>query len=209
MKNYILRFTDNILNKIQKIRKNLQKSILKTNTVCYNILTQKKTGVTCMYNVLDVCRYIVNYSNEKDYGISNLKLQKILYFVQAFFLFNSKNQQPCFHERIEAWDFGPVVREAYNEYKQFGSCNIPPIKSYTINTLGSWNQQIVNYTDDVISTEDKTIINQVLDAFKEHTANDLVEITHNQDPWLKAYRPYMNNEITNDSIREFFGNEGQ
>ncbi len=30
-----------------------------------------------MYHVLDVCRYIINYSNENDYGISNLKLQKI------------------------------------------------------------------------------------------------------------------------------------
>ena len=29
-----------------------------------------------MYNVLDVCRYVINYSNDKDYGISNLKLQK-------------------------------------------------------------------------------------------------------------------------------------
>ena len=38
-----------------------------------------------MNNVLDVCRYIINYSNKKDYGISNLKLQKILYFIQAFF----------------------------------------------------------------------------------------------------------------------------
>ena len=37
-----------------------------------------------MYNVLDVCRHVINYSNEKDYGISNLKLQKILYFIQAY-----------------------------------------------------------------------------------------------------------------------------
>lgn len=33
------------------------------------------------YNVLDVSRYVINYSNEKDSGISNLKLQKILYFI--------------------------------------------------------------------------------------------------------------------------------
>ena len=33
------------------------------------------------YNVLDVCRHVINYSNEQNYGISNLKLQKILYFI--------------------------------------------------------------------------------------------------------------------------------
>ena len=38
-----------------------------------------------MYDVLEVSKYIINYSNEKQYGISNLKLQKILYLVQAFF----------------------------------------------------------------------------------------------------------------------------
>lgn len=37
------------------------------------------------YDVLDTSRYIIGYSNIKNYGISNLKLQKILYFVQAFF----------------------------------------------------------------------------------------------------------------------------
>ena len=42
------------------------------------------------YKVLDVCRFVINYSNERDYGISNLKLQKVLYFIQAerpFYLF--------------------------------------------------------------------------------------------------------------------------
>jgi len=33
------------------------------------------------YKVLDVCRHVINYSNEHDYGISNLKLQKVLYFI--------------------------------------------------------------------------------------------------------------------------------
>ena len=51
-----------------------------------------------MNNVLDVCRYIINYSNKKDYVISNLKLQKILYFTQAFFLMNKENGEPCFTE---------------------------------------------------------------------------------------------------------------
>lgn len=38
------------------------------------------------YDVLEVCRHVINYSNEQDYGISNLKLQKVLYLIQAYFL---------------------------------------------------------------------------------------------------------------------------
>ena len=70
------------------------------------------------YNVLGVSRYIINYCNENYYLISNLKLQKILYFVQAFFL-EAKNEE-CFREEIEAWDFGPVVPEVYREYRKYG-----------------------------------------------------------------------------------------
>ena len=44
------------------------------------------------YKVLDVCKYVIDYSNEKEYGISNLKLQKILYFIQAYFLIKKQSR---------------------------------------------------------------------------------------------------------------------
>ena len=56
------------------------------------------------YNVLDVCRHVINYSNENDYGISNLKLQKVLYFIQAYFVTNKKDHAPCFDEKILQFD---------------------------------------------------------------------------------------------------------
>lgn len=43
-----------------------------------------------MYNVLDISRYIINYSNDCNYIISNLKLQKLLYFIQVYFLIEAK-----------------------------------------------------------------------------------------------------------------------
>ena len=49
-------------------------------------------------NACDISRYIINYSNKKDYGISNLKLQKILYFVQAYFLI-TEPYTACFNEK--------------------------------------------------------------------------------------------------------------
>ena len=77
------------------------------------------------YKVLDIARYIINYSNEQQYGISNLKLQKLLYFVQAEFLAFTEKKQPCFQEEIEAWGFGPVVPGVYKEFRQYGSSNSP------------------------------------------------------------------------------------
>lgn len=144
------------------------------------------------YKVLDVCQYVINYSNEKDYGISNLKLQKILYFIQAYFLI-SKPSRCCFEDRIEAWDFGPVVPKAYRKYKQFGSSDIPRVIDFE-NTNN----------DSYITNEDKNLINTVIDKFADFSATDLVGLTHNQSPWIDAYIPHMNREITPDAIKEYF-----
>lgn len=158
-----------------------------------------------MYNVLDVCRYAINYSNDKEYGISNLKLQKILYFIQACFLTNTESQAPCFREKIEAWDFGPVVPEAYREYKQYGSSNIPTIVSFVdFDEEDLWNTRRIDYDGDIIALSDKMLINAVIDKFADYSATDLVTLTHNQAPWKNAYVPYQNNEITVESIKEYF-----
>ena len=156
-----------------------------------------------IYKVLDVSRHVINYSNEKEYGISNLKLQKILYFIQAFFLVSTSEQ--CFEEKIEAWDFGPVVPEAYREYKQFGSGDIPSI-SYIIDFDGEdiWESKVIKYKDNVISEPDKQKIESVVDKFADYSATDLVSITHAQTPWKAAYKKGQNNEITIDSIKGFF-----
>ena len=155
-----------------------------------------------MYNVLDIARYVINYSNEKDYGISNLKLQKILYFIQAYFLMVSKDRQPCFKEDIEAWDFGPVVQEVYQEFKQYGSGSIPTIDSYV--EFSGWDTHRVAFDDGVINDQDKQFVKEIVDKFSRYSATDLVRLTHNQDPWKNAYHPCENNVITNESIKEYF-----
>jgi uncharacterized phage-associated protein len=55
------------------------------------------------YNVIDVCRHIINYSNDNAIYIDNLKLQKLLYFSQANSLFVTAGNTPCFNEHIIAW----------------------------------------------------------------------------------------------------------
>lgn len=161
-----------------------------------------------MNNVLDVCRYIINYSNEKKYGISNLKLQKILYFTQAFFLINKENGEPCFIEPIEAWEFGPVVPIAYHEYKQFGSTDIPSIDSYIeVNPFNIWDVSIIDFDEGCLLVEDRMLIEEVVDQLSDFSATDLVNITHNQAPWSSVYKPYENNEITISSIRDYFSEQ--
>ena len=138
------------------------------------------------YNVLDIAEYIINYAIKNGYAISNLKLQKILYFVQAQFLFSLN--VPCFSAPIEAWEYGPVVKIIYHKYKRYGSSNI-----YT-----EFDNDFLYITE-----TDKKLINLVVDNCAFLTAMQLVEITHQQKPWKDAYN--NNGLITNKSIQEYFG----
>lgn len=153
-----------------------------------------------MYEALLIARFAINYSNKKEYGISNLKLQKILYFIQAYFLITVN--KPCFSDSIEAWDFGPVVPVVYHEFKQFGSGNIPKIDSYFMGNI--FDVKVKKFDDSSIDDCDKRNIESVIDEFKDFSATDLVKLTHSQDPWKNAYVPFANNVITNESIKEFF-----
>lgn len=141
-----------------------------------------------LYSVIDVAKYVIWYCQRREYSISNLKLQKILYFIQAEFLVSKG--EPCFIEEIEAWDFGPVVPEAYHEFKVFGSSNIPAFvcKNADMNILDS----------------DKEIIDEMVDQCSRYSAAMLVEITHNQDPWNDVYVKHCNNVISKESIKKYF-----
>ena len=118
---------------------------------------------------------------------------------------NTADQSACFEERIEAWDFGPVVPTAYHAYKHYGSGDIPSVVSYfEFDEDSMWGLKTVEYEDNVITAEHKRLIDSVVDGFKDYSATDLVTITHRQAPWKNAYVPHMNNEITIDAIREYF-----
>ena len=70
-----------------------------------------------MYGALDLSKYIVAKCIEDGLPISNLQLQKILYYIQKDFL---KRDEMAFPDDIEAWQFGPVVPNVYYYYCGYG-----------------------------------------------------------------------------------------
>lgn len=142
-----------------------------------------------MYPVIQIAQYIIWYCQIKNYIISNLKLQKILYFVQAEFLV-SKNI-PCFTEKIEAWSFGLVVPAAYDRYIIFGNAHIP-----CADTTDNDNSNII--------INDRKLINEIVDVCAPYTAPQLTQITFHQKPWINFYERYRRNEIPQQAIKDFF-----
>ncbi len=74
-----------------------------------------------MYTAVDLSKYIVNKCVADGHPISNLQLQKILYYIQVEFL---KQGKTAFTDQIEAWQFGPVVPNAYYYFCGFGAMRI-------------------------------------------------------------------------------------
>lgn len=79
-----------------------------------------------LYKAEDVAKYFIYLGsqqvvgdNKEREGVTNLKLQKILYFAQVYFL--AKIGKPLFADPIEAWEFGPVVPNVYHKLKKHGS----------------------------------------------------------------------------------------
>ena len=170
-----------------------------------SMLRRKRKTEHYTYEARDVSHYIIVYSNNKDYGVSNLKLQKLLYFIQAYFLAN--DYPPCFYEKIEAWSFGPVVPEVYREYKQYGAMDIPTSDYYfKIDENNIWDSHRVYYKD-IIAEQDKFIIREIVDRFADYAATDLVTITHEQRPWIEAFSKGRNSEITTEAIKNYFKEE--
>lgn len=153
------------------------------------------------YNVLDVSQYVIKYSNEQDYGISNLKLQKILYFIQVYFLL--EKDEPCFDDKIEAWDIGPVIPDVYDKYKQYANGGIPTEDYFIIDKNNVWDSKRAKYQD-IITDADKQLINKVVDKFADRSVLGLTVLTQKQSPWINAYNQKHGNEITTHALRLYF-----
>lgn len=74
------------------------------------------------YKAIDVAKYIINKCSLDDCPVSNLQLQKILFFLQKEYL--KVRDEKFFDDAIQAWQFGPVVPSVYYKYCGFGSMDI-------------------------------------------------------------------------------------
>lgn len=124
--------------------------------------------------------------------ISNLKLQKLVYYAQGFHL--ALYGKPLFEEPIVAWEHGPVVESLYHEYKKHGGDAIP-VPEEDISE---------NFTDDQIE-----LIEEVRQVYGQFSAWKLRNMTHSESPWLNTGR---NEVISHKKLHDFFltlVNEGE
>ena len=122
-------------------------------------------------NILDVAKILICKFNNEDKPITQLKLQKLLYFIEAYYMVTYDTEK-LYNEEFFAWTYGPVCKEVYNKYKFYLD---HPIYENSCDELPNLNKNIIN------------CINEVIDIFGDLRPKQLVTITHMVgSPWYNT-----------------------
>jgi uncharacterized phage-associated protein len=111
--------------------------------------------------------FVASLDREAGDSITPLKLQKILYYAQAWALVLLG--RPLFDEDFQAWAHGPVVESVYNEYKQYRWEAIPA------------PTQTPEFDED-----EENLLCEVWDSYGDFSAKHLEKLTHQEAPWKDA-----------------------
>lgn len=140
------------------------------------------------YRAEDIAEWFLNKNRvqmnfEDSEYITNLKLQKLLYYAQGYFL--AKKDTPLFEEDFLAWEHGPVIRKIYDKYKSNGANGINYDSDFKIN----------------IDEETERILEEVYNEYGQYTAWKLRNMTHEERPWKTTPR---NEIISKEKIKDYF-----
>jgi uncharacterized phage-associated protein len=137
-----------------------------------------------MLSCYDVAQYFLAKADE-DAGdlMSNLKLQKHVYYAQGFALVLLN--KPLFPQCIEAWIHGPVVPALYHEYKSYGTDAIPSPRELD---FSKYDQ------------ETRDLLDEVYAVYGQFAAWKLRNMTHQESPWCMTP---PGQEITHDALRAY------
>lgn len=137
-----------------------------------------------------VALYVLN----SRYEITNMSLQKLLYYIEAFaqILLGKR----IYDDRCEAWTYGPVYPSIYEKYKSFGKSQI-----------------VVDEIDltDSLDESVRTVIDFVLGNYAIYNGVTLKDLSHAESPWKDAHAGYGQKEhcteqISHEAITEYFTN---
>lgn len=140
-------------------------------------------------SALQVCKYLLNIAYQNGDLITNLKMQKLLYYAQAWYMVNNKGRR-LFSDEIQAWKYGPVVPTVYNALKKH---NRSPIR------LNVDNEDFT-----VISKKQKKFMEEFAVEFFGVSASELVAMTHTEAPWKTAWAKGEGSVIDTAEMYSFY-----
>ena len=140
-------------------------------------------------------------------SIDHMKLQKLLYFSHAWWL--AGKESGLFTDDIEAWPWGPVVRNIYIQFNEFGR---DPIVGKRASELVCTDSGPLDYQfrePDAVTGDVEEFLGAVWKTHKKFTGVQLSNATHAPgEPWtiVKKNYPSLDGKpkIPNELIRDVF-----
>lgn len=142
-----------------------------------------------------IANYFLNkIDNDIGICITPLKLQKLVYYAQAWFL--AFHKKPLFQKEICAWVHGPVIDSLYYKYQSYGYRNIERLEKFDVSILG---------------IEEISVLEDVWNVYGKFEAKYLESLTHHELPWNHAREGYdeserCNEPISKDKMMEYYSN---
>lgn len=148
---------------------------------------------------MDLANYIINRSIESKRPISNLQLQKILYFTNLLYLNETGSFLLNGDEDFQAWKHGPVIPSVYRKFAINGGVKIYDMQDEV-------NISLEKNSDGVSVSENLQNINNSIDYLTNIDAWELVEYSHAETgAWANTYKPNRRIVIKKDDIRREAG----
>jgi uncharacterized phage-associated protein len=142
------------------------------------------------YDALSVANFMLGSAKSNNLGLSPMQVQKLVYFAHGWNL--GLKDSRLIEQSVEAWEWGPVIREIYKAFKCYGSGAIgeeakcPPIPA----------------TD----TATTSLLNKVFEKYGSMSAWQLSRLSHLPgSPWEKTWEQNTTGIIIPDElIRTYF-----
>lgn len=154
------------------------------------------------YDGRSVANFVLDICDKGGQQVTNLSLQKIVYFCHVWSLVKLK--RPLIRHSFEAWAYGPVLQYLYRDFKHFDSDPITSRAEGINKTTGKKEVASADFDD-----ETRNLIQDVVGFYGRLSAGHLVDLTHAEGgPWHKAWNhgsktnPGM--RIADEGIVEFY-----
>ncbi len=136
--------------------------------------------------------------------LTQMQVQKLVYFAHGWNL--AITGEPLINERVEAWEYGPVVKSLYKDLREYGSGPIGrPLVEPDWESLNSLITPTIDDGPDPDTNDfTKALVQKIWDTYGRFKAFQLSEMTHVPDsPWSEARNTGMQ-FIPDDRIRKYF-----
>lgn len=146
------------------------------------------------YDSRTIATYFLKLADERGESLTPMQLIKLVYITHGWML--GLYHRPLIRDQVEAWQYGPVIRNLYNAVRQFGGGAVP-------------NSDL--YHGEALDEEAHDILSQVWRIYGDKSGPALSRLTHAKGtPWADVYESdSFGIPIPNDLIEDHYARKAR